>query len=105
MVNVVGAENYRKITRHPSVGSCRWVQRPPCLYRDEIEEVRGEVSVISRPGRPPTGFADTRYPPTIGSRVRVTRPPAWLAPLILPLSLGARGGTSLQGEGLLGFWT
>ena len=48
MVNVVGAESCRKITRHPLVGQCHRVQRPPCLYRDEMEEVGGEVPVISQ---------------------------------------------------------
>ena len=50
MVNAVGAESCRKIIHHPSVGQCRRVQQPPCLYRDEMEEVGGEVPVISRPG-------------------------------------------------------
>ena len=72
---------------------------------DEMEEVGEEVPVIYRPSRPPTGFAGARYPLTIGLRVQATRPPAWPAPLILPPSLGARGGTNLQGEGLLGCWT
>ena len=92
MVNVVGAESCRKITRHPPVGQYRRVQQPPCLYWDEMEEVGG---VISRPGWPPIGFAGARYPPVIGSRVRVTRPPAWPAPLVLPPFLGTRGGTGL----------
>ena len=105
MVNVVGAESCLKITRHPPVGQCRRVQRPPCLYRDEMEEVGSDVPVISLPGWSPTEFAGARYPPTIGSRVRTTRPPSWLAPPVLPLILGARGGTGLQGEGLLGSWT
>ena len=105
MVNVVGAESCRKIIRHPPVGQCRRVQWPPCLYRDEMEGVGGEVPVIYRSGRPPTGFAGACYPPVIGSGVRATRPPAWPAPLVLPPSFGARGGTGLQGEGLLGCWT
>ena len=105
MVNAMGAESCRKITRHPPVGQCRQVQRPPCLYQDEMDEVGGEVLVISRPGRPPTGFVGARYPLAIGSRVHATRPSAWPAPLVLPPSLGARGGTGLQGEGLLGCWT
>ena len=66
-----------------------------------MEEVGGEVPLIYLPSRPPTGFVGARYPPTIGSRVRATQPPAWPAPLVLPPSLGARGGTGLQGEGLL----
>ena len=73
MVNVVGAESCRKITRHPLVGQCRRVQRPPCLCRDEMEEVGGEVLVISRPGWLPTGFAGAHYPPAIGSCVHTTR--------------------------------
>ena len=70
-----------------------------------MEEVGGEVPMISWPGRPPTGFAGASYPPRIDSRVRATRPSAWPAPLVLPPSLGARGGTNLQGEGSLGCWT
>ena len=89
----------------PPVGQCCQVQRPPCLYQDEIEEVGGEVPKISRPGKPLTGFVGACYPPTIGSCVRATRPPAWPAPLVLPPSLGTREGTGLQGEGLLGCWT
>ena len=93
------------ITRHPSVGQCHRVQRPPCLCRDEMEKVGEDVPVISRPGWPPTGFACAHYPPAIGSRVLATRPLAWPAPLVLPPSLGAKGGTGLQGDGLLGYWT
>ena len=103
MVNAVGVESCRKITRHPQVGPCRRVQRPPCLYREEMEEVGGEVPVISWPGRPPTGFVGARYPPAIGLRVRATQPLVWPTPLVLPPSLGAIGGFGLQGEGLLGF--
>ena len=92
-----GAESYQKTIHHPPVGQCHRVQRPPYLYRDEMEEVGGEVPVTYRPGRPPIGFACSRYPPAISSCVRTTRPPAWLAPLVLPPSLGARGGTGLRG--------
>ena len=98
MVNTIGAESCRKITRHPSVGQCRRVQRPPCLYRDKMEEVGGEVPEISRPGRPPTGFAGAHYPPTIGSHVHATRSPAWPTPLVLPPSLGARGELVFKGK-------
>ena len=70
MVNAVGAESCWKITRHLPVGQCRRVQRPPCLYQDEMEEVGGKVPVISQPGRPPTGFVGARYPPAIGNRVK-----------------------------------
>ena len=101
MVNVVGAESCRKITRHLPVVQCRRVQRPPCLCRDEQEDVGEEVPVISRPGWPSTGFAGAHYPPVIGSRFRVTRLPAWPAPLVFPPFLGARGGTGLQRDGLL----
>ena len=73
MVNAVGAESCRKITRHPLVSQCRRQQRPPCLCRDEMEEVGGEVPVISRPGWPPTEFADAHYPHAIGLCVRATR--------------------------------
>ena len=90
MVNGVGAESCRKITRHPLVGQCRRVQRPLCLYQDEMEEVGGEVLVISRAGWPPTIFAGAHYHPAIGSRVCATRPSAWPAPLVLPPSLSAR---------------
>ena len=47
MVNAVGAESCRKITHHLPIGQCRRVQRPPYLYRDKMEEVGGEVPVIS----------------------------------------------------------
>ena len=105
MVNAMGAESYRKITHHPLVGQCLRVQWPPCLYRDEIEEVGGEVPVISLPGKPPTGFPGARYPPATIPRVRATRLQTWPDPLVLPPSLGARGGFGLRGEGLLGCWT
>ena len=105
MVNVVGVESCRKIIHPPSVGQCRRVQQPPCLYQDEMKEVGGEVPMTYRPSRPPTGLVGARYPPAIGSCVHATRPSAWPAPLVLPPSLGARGGTGLQGEGLLGCWT
>ena len=105
MVNAVGAESCQKITYHSSISQYRRVQRPPFLYRDEMKEVGGEVPMISRLGRPPIGFVSARSPPAMGSRVRATRPPAWPTPLVLPQSLGARGGTGLQGEGLLGYWT
>ena len=61
--------------------------------------------MISRPGWPPTGFVGVNYLPIIGSNVRATRPSAWPAPLVLPPSLGARGGTGLQRDGLLDCWT
>ena len=32
MVNIVGVESCRKITRHPPVGQCRRVQRYNCSY-------------------------------------------------------------------------
>ena len=50
-MNAVGAESCRKTTRYPPVGQCRRVQRPPCLYRDKMEEVGGEVLVrfLARP--------------------------------------------------------
>ena len=105
MVNDVGVESCRKITCLPPVGQCRQVQWPLCLCLDEMEEVGEEVPMISRPGWPPTGFAGAHYPPTIGSRVHATWPSSWLAPLVLPPSLGARGGTSLLGDGLLDCWT
>ena len=101
MVNAVGAEICRKITRHPSVSQCHRVQRSPCLYRDEMKEVDEEVPVIFWPGWPLTGFVGAHYPPVIG-RVHATQPPAWPASLVLPPFLGAREGTGLQGEGLLG---
>ena len=105
MVNAVGVESCQKITHHLPVGQCRRVQRPPFLCRDEIEEVGGEVPVISRPDWSPTGFTGAHYLPAIGSCVRTTRPSAWPAPLVLPPSLGTRGGTGLQGDGLLDCWT
>ena len=56
---------------------------------------------IACPGRPLTGFAGAHFPPVIGSPVRAIRPSVGPAPLVLLPSLGARGGTGLQGLGLL----
>ena len=64
-----------------------------------------EVPFISWPDWPPIRFAGAHYLLAIGSRVRATRPSAWPAPLVLPPSLRAKGGTSLQGDGLLDCWT
>ena len=57
----------------------------------------GKVLVIARPGRPSTGFARAHFLPATKSLVRIVRPLAWPAlPVLLP-TLGARGGTGLQG--------
>ena len=101
MLNGAGAGNCRRIARHPSVGRCRPAQRPLCLCRDGKEEMGGEVPTIARPGRPPTGFAGSHFPPAIGSPVHAIRPSAGLAPFVLFPSLGARGGIGLQGLGSL----
>ena len=70
-----------------------------------MEEEGGEVPVISQPDWPPNGFVGAHYPPSIGSRVRTTRTSAWPAPFVLPPSLSVRGGTGLQGDGFLDYWT
>ena len=101
----MGAENCRKIARHPPVGQCHPVWRPLCLCRDGKEEVGGEVLAISLPGWPPTGFVGTHFPPATGSPVRAIRPSVEPDPLALLQSLDARGGTGLQGAGLLDCWT
>ena len=63
----------------------------------------GEVPAIVRPGRRPIGFACAHFPPATGSLVRAIRPSGRPAPLALLPSLGARGGTGLQGLGSLDF--
>ena len=96
-----GAGSCRRITHHRSVDQYHLAQRPPCLCRDGKEEMNGEVLVIARPDRPPTGFADAHFLPATGLPIRAVQPPAWPAPLILLPILGARGGTGLQGLGSL----
>ena len=97
MVNGAGAGNFRRIARHPLVGRCRSAQQPLCLCRDGKEEIGGQVPSIALPGRPPIGFASARFPHAISSPVCAIRPSAGPAPLVLLPSLGARGGTGLQG--------
>ena len=63
----------------------------------------GEVLASARLGRPPSGFAGAHFLPTTGSPIRAIQPSTWPAPLILLPSLGARGGTDLQGLSLLDF--
>ena len=61
----------------------------------------GEVPAVAWPSRPPTGFAGAHFLPATGSPVRAIRPSAGTAPPILLPSLGAKGGTGLQGPGSL----
>ena len=61
----------------------------------------GEVPAIARPDQPPTGFVGAHFPPTTSSPVRAIRPFVGPAPLVLLPSLGANGGTGLQGLGSL----
>ena len=63
----------------------------------------GEVPVIARPSRLPTGFACSHFLLAADSPVCVVRPPAWPAlPVLLP-ALDARGGTGLRGLSSLDF--
>ena len=71
------------------------------LCREGKEETGGEVPATGRPGRLPTGFTSAHFLLATGSPVRVTRPSAWPAPLVLLPFLGAKGGVDLQGLGLL----
>ena len=61
----------------------------------------GEVPVVTRPGRPLTGFAGAHFLPAADSPVHAILLSAGAAPLILLPSLSARGGTGLQGPGSL----
>ena len=63
--------------------------------------MKGEVLVIARPDRPPTGFADAHFLPATGSPIRAVQSPAWPAPLVLLPILSVRGGTGLRGLGSL----
>ena len=101
MVNGGGAGNCRKIARHPLVDRCRPARQPLCLCRDGIAEMGGQAPAIAHPGRPPTGLVGAHFPPATGSPVRAIRPSAEPIPLVLLPSLGARGGTGLQGLGSL----
>ena len=66
-----------------------------------MAEMGGPALAIARPSRPSAGFAGSYFPPAIGSPVRAIRPSAGPAPLVLLPSLGASGGTGLQGLGSL----
>ena len=55
----------------------------------------GEVPATAWPGRLPTGFANAHFLHATSLLVRVTRPSAWSAPLVLLLFLGARIGADL----------
>ena len=101
MVNGGGAGSCWWITHHRPVDRYRPAQQPPCLCRDGKEEMGEEVLAIAQPDRPPTGFTGARFLPATGSPVGAVRPPAWLAPLVLFPTLGARGGTGLRGLGSL----
>ena len=97
MMNGAGTRSCRRIAHHRPVDRYHPAQRPLCLCRDEKEEMGGEVLEISRPGRPPTVFADAHFLPVTGSPIHAVRAPAWPAPLVLLPSLGAIGGTCLRG--------
>ena len=56
---------------------------------------------MAQPDWLPTGFAGARFLPATSSPVRSVRPSSWPTPLVLPLVLGARGGTGLRGLGSL----
>ena len=101
MVNDAGAGNCWRIIHHPPVDQHRSAQRLLYLCWDGKEEKGGEVPSTARLGRLPTGFTSTHFLLVTGSPVRVTRPSAWPALLVLLPFLGARGGADLQGLGLL----
>ena len=101
MANGVGVENCRRIACHPPVGRCSPTRQPLFLCWDEKEEMGEEVPAIVRPGRYPTGFAGPHFPLATGSPVCAIRPSARPAHLVLFPSLGAKGGTGLQGIGSL----
>ena len=101
MVISGGAGNFRQIARHPSVDRCCSAQQPLCLCRDGMAEMGGPAPAIARPSRPLAGFAGAHFPPVICSPVRAIRPSVGPAPLVLLPSLGAKGGTGLQGLGSL----
>ena len=61
----------------------------------------GKVPTTTRPSRLPIGFAGAHFLLATGLLVRVTRPSAWSAPLVLLLLLGVKIGADLQGLGLL----
>ena len=56
-----------------------------------------EALAIARPGLLPTGSADARFFPAVGSLVRVVRQLAGPVLLVLLPVLSARGGTGLRG--------
>ena len=101
MENGTGAGNCQRIAHHPPAGRCHPAQRPLCLYQDGKEEMGGEVPLITRSDRPPTGFVGAHFPPATGSPVRAIQPSAWPTPLVLLPSLCTSGGTGLQGLGSL----
>ena len=96
-VNGVRAVNCRRISHHLPVGLRRSVQRLLYLCWYGQEEMGGEVPLIARLSRLPTGFAGSHFLPAVDSPVRVVRPPAWPALLVLLPALGAREGTGLRG--------
>ena len=96
MVNGAGAGNCRRIAHHPPTNRHRPAQRPFFLCRDGKEGADGEVPAITQLGQLPTGFVGAHFLLSIGSPVRVIRPPAWPTLLALLPSLCARGGADLQ---------
>ena len=96
-MNNVGVGNYRRTVRHRSVDGCRPAQRALCLCQDGKEGIGGEFPAVARPDWPPTGFTGAHFLPAIGSPVRVIRPSAGPAPLVLLPSLGTRGGLVFKG--------
>ena len=105
MVNGVGAGNCRRTVRHAPVDRCHPTQKSLCLCQDGKEGMGGEVPSVARPGQPPTGFACVHFFPITGSPVRAIRPSSGHDPLVFLPSLGARGGTGLQGPSSLDCWS
>ena len=96
-VNGAGVVSCRRIIHRLPVDLHRLAQRLLYLCWDGQEEMGGEVPATARSGRLPIGFAGAHFLPAAGSSVRLVRPPAWPALLVLLPSLSARGGTGLQG--------
>ena len=98
-MNGAGAVNCPRIIHHLPVDLHRQAQQLLYLCWYGQEEMGGEVPMIARP---PIGFAGAHFLPAVDSPVRIVRPPAWPALLVLLPALGTRGGTGLRGLSSLG---
>ena len=101
MENGANTGNCQRIARHPSVGRCRSAQGPLFLCRDGKQNVDKEVPAIAWSDQPPIGFVGVHFPLATGSPICAIRPSTGPAPHVFLPSLGASGGTGLQGLGSL----